>query len=227
LCQLPADLHAVRYTATLIVGRYAFWLSARPDMLVPLLQYVVQGLNHKSTQPAAALAAPAAALTLADALALPSARAVAVRIGRTPGKAAAEAASVAAITLASASATLRPAAVAAALDSAVTGVFAAWARLGAGPVFPAATSIGFNPHFGDTPARTVEPWILAPPGALPTEFYGERLRLLVVAYIRPEAAFDGLDSLIARIHADAAVSRAALAHPTLAGTAADPRLVGE
>lgn len=124
-------------------------------------------------------------------------------------------------------ANLDPAAVAAALDSAVTGVFAAWARLGAGPVFPAATSIGFNPHFGDTPARTVEPWILAPPGALPTEFYGERLRLLVVAYIRPEAAFDGLDSLIARIHADAAVARAALAHPTLAGTAADPRLVGE
>ena len=45
LCQLPAELSRVRYTATLIIGRYAFWLAKRPDMMVPLMQYVVQGLN--------------------------------------------------------------------------------------------------------------------------------------------------------------------------------------
>lgn len=36
------------------------------------------------------------------------------------------------------------------------------------------------------------------------------------AYVRPEANFDSLDALVARIHADADVARAALDNPLLA-----------
>ena len=42
------------------------------------------------------------------------------------------------------------------------------------------------------------------------------MRLLVCAYVRPEANFDSLDALVARIHEDAAVTRAALREPLLA-----------
>ncbi len=43
--------------------------------------------------------------------------------------------------------------------------------------------------------RTAEPWILHDFGH---DFYGEQLRLVVAAYIRPEANFDSLDALVAR-----------------------------
>jgi len=120
------------------------------------------------------------------------------------------------------------------LADAVTGVYACWARLdgpacahGGGTPWPAVASIGFNPQFqGEGTAaadreRSAEPWILTPPGALPDTFYGADLRLLVVAYLRPEAKFEGLDALIAQIHADAAATRVVLAHPALAGASED------
>lgn len=69
--------------------------------------------------------------------------------------------------------------------------------------------------------KTVEPWLLADFAA---PFYGEELRLLVCAYIRPEAAFTNLESLVAQIHDDAAVTRAALDTPAYIHHAADPFL---
>ena len=45
LCEIPPDLVKVRYTATLIIGRYAFWLVERPHILLPLLNYVIQGFE--------------------------------------------------------------------------------------------------------------------------------------------------------------------------------------
>ncbi|CAI5462035.1 unnamed protein product, partial [Closterium sp. Yama58-4] len=46
---------------------------------------------------------------------------------------------------------------------------------------------------------------------IPTEdFYGDELRLLVVGYIRAEADFPDLPSLIARIHQDGEIARKAL-----------------
>jgi riboflavin kinase len=119
---------------------------------------------------------------------------------------------------------------AATLDAALAGavmggIYAAFARVDDGPVYPSAVSVGFNPHFPGQRVKTAEPWILAPEGALLPSFYGARLRLLVVAYIRGERAFASLDALIAAIHGDAAVARAALAHPALAGHAQHPDLV--
>jgi len=124
------------------------------------------------------------------------------------------------------------------LADAVTGVYACWAFLtpgpacptGAGTPWPAVASIGYNPQFQEEnarargvaqPQRSAEPWLLAPPGALPATFYGAGLRLLVVAYLRPEARFEGLDALIAQIHADADAARAVLAHPALTGASED------
>ena len=69
--------------------------------------------------------------------------------------------------------------------------------------------------------RTAEPWILHDFGR---DFYDEQLRLVVAAYIRPEADFTSLDALIARIHADADVARAALDKMPLASLAMDPFL---
>jgi len=69
--------------------------------------------------------------------------------------------------------------------------------------------------------RTAEPWILHDFGR---DFYNEQLRLVVAAYIRPEADFTSLDALIARIHADADVARAALDKMPLASLAMDPFL---
>ena len=43
----------------------------------------------------------------------------------------------------------------------------------------------------------------------------------VCAYIRPEAAFTTLEALIARIHEDANVTKAALQHEALAQHSAD------
>ena len=50
---------------------------------------------------------------------------------------------------------------------------------------------------------------------------GEELRLLVCGFIRPEADFTSLDALIARIHEDGNVSRAALDDTRFAGFASD------
>ena len=72
-------------------------------------------------------------------------------------------------------------------------------------------------HF-NVQERTAEPWILHDFGR---DFYGEQLRLVVAAYIRPEADFTSLDALIARIHADADVARAALDMMPLASLASD------
>ena len=48
--------HLLSYTAILIVGRYAVWIEHHPETLPALLSYVVNSLNDKSLQSAAALA---------------------------------------------------------------------------------------------------------------------------------------------------------------------------
>lgn len=50
-------------------------------------------------------------------------------------------------------------------------------------------SIGFNPFYGNS-HKTAEPWILA---NFSQPFYGEEIRLVVCAYIRPEADFPSLE----------------------------------
>jgi transportin-3 len=53
------DEPQLRYTATLIIGRYSDWLARPPQNAVflgPLLSYVVTGLNDKEVASSAALA---------------------------------------------------------------------------------------------------------------------------------------------------------------------------
>lgn len=88
----------------------------------------------------------------------------------------------------------------------VCGIYLGWAALKGRGVFKMVMSVGWNPYF-DNSKKTVEPWLLH---EFPDDFYDEELRLVVVGYIRPEADFPSLDALIARIHMDGDVARAAL-----------------
>jgi len=47
--------HHLRYTGTLIVGRYSSWVNQHPDTLSDALTFVIQGLNHPETASSAAL----------------------------------------------------------------------------------------------------------------------------------------------------------------------------
>ncbi|CAI5979903.1 unnamed protein product [Closterium sp. NIES-64] len=100
------------------------------------------------------------------------------------------------------------------------GIYHGWAALPGRGVFKMVMSVGWNPFFNNT-HKTVEPWLLHDFGE---DFYGEELRLLVVGYIRAEADFPDLPSLIARIHRDGEIARKALDHPPFAVYKTDPFL---
>jgi riboflavin kinase len=89
-------------------------------------------------------------------------------------------------------------------------------------VVPMVMSIGWNPFF-ENQRKTVEPWLLKDFGD-DGDFYGRELRLVVLGYIRPEANFVSLESLIERIHKDADVARGALAMDSFEGGKNDPYL---
>ncbi|CAG9466493.1 unnamed protein product [Pedinophyceae sp. YPF-701] len=107
------------------------------------------------------------------------------------------------------------------LAEAVSGIYIGFCSLGDRPeVYEFAMSVGWNPVFKNK-QRTAEPWILH---EFAEDFYGEELRLVTVAYIRPECDFPGLDALKERIHEDGRIARAALAQPPLAALREDPFL---
>ncbi|KAE9613508.1 hypothetical protein Lal_00015996 [Lupinus albus] len=89
------------------------------------------------------------------------------------------------------------------------GVYFGWAGLSARGVFKMVMSIGWNPYFNNK-EKTIEPWLLHD---FNEDFYGEELRLLIVGYLRPEANFPTLESLIAKIHEDRRVAERALDIP--------------
>lgn len=66
-----------------------------------------------------------------------------------------------------------------------------------------------NPFFKNT-KKTVEPHLIH---KFDEDFYGEELRLVVTAYMRPEMNFPSLDSLISAIRMDIAVAREVLDQP--------------
>jgi riboflavin kinase/FMN adenylyltransferase len=84
------------------------------------------------------------------------------------------------------------------------GVYAAVAQTPRGPV-DAMVNLGTRPTVGDV-AHTVEAHLLDFSGDL----YGARLRLDLVAWLRPTIRFDGLDALRAQLAQDARAARAAL-----------------
>jgi riboflavin kinase len=69
--------------------------------------------------------------------------------------------------------------------------------------------------------KTAEPWLLHD---FAEDFYGETIRLVVCAYIRPEANFESVEALVQRIHMDADVAREALEEPAYLEFRGDPFL---
>lgn len=94
------------------------------------------------------------------------------------------------------------------------GVYAGWLvdegsadGLRGGIRYPAAISIGRNPHFDDVEVRQVEAYVL---DETDLDLYGHRVEVQFVRRIRGMAAFDGLDALIAQMADDVVRVRAAL-----------------
>ncbi|XP_011027433.1 PREDICTED: bifunctional riboflavin kinase/FMN phosphatase-like [Populus euphratica] len=103
-----------------------------------------------------------------------------------------------------------------------SGVYFGWAGLSSQGLYKMVMSIGWNPYFNNT-EKTIEPWLLH---EFDGDFYGEELRLVIVGYIRPEANFSSLESLIAKIHEDRRIAERALDIPTYSKYRDDPYLKG-
>ncbi|EYU27900.1 hypothetical protein MIMGU_mgv1a0086242mg, partial [Erythranthe guttata] len=84
-----------------------------------------------------------------------------------------------------------------------------WAGLAGRGIYKMVMSVGWNPYFNNS-EKTIEPWLLHD---FDEDFYGEDLRLVIVGYIRPEANFPSLESLVAKIHEDKKIAEEALELP--------------
>lgn len=86
------------------------------------------------------------------------------------------------------------------------GVYATRTRLPDGRVIDGVASLGLRPMFAvETPL--LEVWLFD----FDEDLYGQIIETALVAFLRPEMAFDGLEALKAQIDQDAAAARAALA----------------
>ena len=85
------------------------------------------------------------------------------------------------------------------------GVYATRTRLPDGRVLDGVASLGVRPMFR-TDDPMLEVWLFDFDGDL----YGQVLETELIAFLRPEAVFDGLDALKVQIEADAAAARAVL-----------------
>ncbi|XP_059659724.1 bifunctional riboflavin kinase/FMN phosphatase isoform X2 [Cornus florida] len=101
-----------------------------------------------------------------------------------------------------------------------SGVYFGWCQLSTRGVYKMVMSIGWNPYFNNT-EKTIEPWLLHD---FDEDFYGEELRLAIVGYIRAEANFPSLESLIEKIHEDGKISERALELPLYSKYRDDPYL---
>jgi len=86
------------------------------------------------------------------------------------------------------------------------GVYAAWALVD-GVRYGAAVSIGNNPTFEGVPAHQVEAHLLD----AHLDLYDRVIELQLIEYIRPMNRFDGEDSLVVQLRADAERIRGILA----------------
>lgn len=75
-----------------------------------------------------------------------------------------------------------------------------------GPPLPAVASLGTNPTFVDSGARTLEVYVLDFAGDL----YDRRVRVELVEKLRDEAKFDSIEALVAQIGADVSAARRVL-----------------
>ena len=86
------------------------------------------------------------------------------------------------------------------------GVYAVRTRLPDGRVIDGVASLGVRPMFA-TPEPLLEVWLFD----FDENLYGRTIETELVAWLRPELTFDGLDALKRQIDADAARAREALA----------------
>lgn len=86
------------------------------------------------------------------------------------------------------------------------GVYATRTRLADGRVFDGVANLGVRPMW-QTPEPMLEVWLFGFDGDL----YGQVVETQLIAYLRPEMTFDGLETLKVQIDADAQAARAVLA----------------
>ena len=87
------------------------------------------------------------------------------------------------------------------------GVYAVRGRLPGGRTLDGAANLGIRPTF-QPPKELLEPYFFDFSGDL----YGQEIAVELISYLRPEAKFDGLDSLIAQMDRDCAEARRRLAN---------------
>ena len=95
------------------------------------------------------------------------------------------------------------------------GVYAAFYQtVASGEPKRAVVNVGVAPTFEgqEQPVKLVEAHLLDHDGS---DLYGDALALLMVAFIRPEMKFDGIDALKAQIGADCETAKSALADASL------------
>ena len=85
------------------------------------------------------------------------------------------------------------------------GVYAVRGRLADGRVLGGAANVGVRPMF-DPPKELLEVYFFDFAGDL----YGQTVEVELVAYLRPEAKFDGLGALVAQMDADCLAARGVL-----------------
>ncbi|GAX22810.1 transportin-3 [Fistulifera solaris] len=56
MSHLPMNIRPLRYTSNKIIGKFASWLAAHPELTKPLLPFLAQSLSDKECAPAAAVA---------------------------------------------------------------------------------------------------------------------------------------------------------------------------
>jgi len=85
------------------------------------------------------------------------------------------------------------------------GTYATRTRLPDGRLMPGVANIGENPTTGLVKAR-LEVWLFD----FDEDLYGQVIETELVAFLRPELKFDGVDALVAQVIADAEQARALL-----------------
>ncbi|MBA3878731.1 MAG: bifunctional riboflavin kinase/FMN adenylyltransferase [Sphingobium sp.] len=86
------------------------------------------------------------------------------------------------------------------------GIYAVRVQLDDGRVVDGAANLGIRPSF-DPPKELLEAYLFD----FAEDLYGRMIEVALIAYLRPEAKFDGLEALVAQMDADCRAARVVLA----------------
>lgn len=86
------------------------------------------------------------------------------------------------------------------------GIYAVRGVLPDGRILDGAANLGIRPTF-DPPKELLEPYFFD----FSESLYGQMIEVQLIAFIRPEAKFDGIDALVAQMEQDCALARQILA----------------